>query len=80
MTHEASRLADIPDGTIVRGRLIRYEEQGGEVDMPDYEAEGVGPIVEGRLSKFPSILGHISCFVGKWAVEEESIEVVEPSG
>lgn len=68
---------DIPDGTIVRGRLIRYEEQGGEVDMPDYEAEGVGPIVEGPLTKRPSLLGHTSYSIGKWAVEEDSIEVVE---
>ncbi|MDP9067397.1 MAG: hypothetical protein M3N53_03475 [Actinomycetota bacterium] len=69
--------ADIPDGTIVRARLIGYSEKGGEVDVPDYEAEGVGPIVQGPLKTRQSILGHTSCFVNKWAVEEDSVELVE---
>lgn len=68
----------LPDGTWVRGRLIRYGEKSQSVDVPHYGAEGVGPFVEGPLAKFRSTLGHTSCFVGKWAVEEESIEVVDP--
>lgn len=68
---------DIPDGTRVRGRPIRYDDQDSDVDVPDYEAEGVGALVEGPLAKLPSVLGHTSYFVGKWAVEEDSIEVVE---
>jgi hypothetical protein len=70
-----SSIDDIPDGTLVSGRLIRYGERHSDVDVPDYETLGVGPIVEGPLTKVPSIFGHNSCFVGQWAVEEESIEV-----
>jgi hypothetical protein len=48
----------IPDGTVVRGRPIRYGEKNPTIDVPDYEPEGIG------------------AFVGKWPVEEESIELV----
>lgn len=70
-------IAEIADGTIVRGRPIRYGEYDHDLDLPDYKAMDIGPVVEGPLSKFPSILGHISCFVDDVAVEEGSIEVVE---
>lgn len=70
-------LADIPDGTWVRGRPIRYNEENSEIDVLDYKSMGIGPVVEGPLAKFPSILGHTSCYVGQVAVEEESIEVIE---
>lgn len=70
-------ISDIPDETIVRARPIRYGERGGEVDVPDYEAEGIGALVEGALVKRSSALGHTSYFVGKVAVEEDSIEIVE---
>lgn len=73
-----TRPENIPDGTLVRGRPIRYGEENPTIDVPDYETEGIGPMVEGPVAKFRSVLGHTSCFVGKWAVEEDSIEVIEP--
>lgn len=52
---------DIPEGTLVRAKPFGYDEQTGDYahwDVPDYDAAGIGPVVEGALEKTRSSQGH----------------------
>ncbi len=72
-----SEAADIPDGTIVSGKPLGYDQRNDDYadwDVPDYDAASIGSIVEGPLQKRTSSLGHTVFVVNGVVVEPASIQ------
>lgn len=71
----------IPDGTLVSGKPFGYDQRNDDYadwDVPDYDAAGIGPLVEGPLEKRRSSLGHVVFVVEGISVEPDSIQLVSP--
>ena len=72
----------IPDGTLVSAKPSGYDlrnDDWGDRGVPDYDASGIGPVIEGPLVKVRSSLGHTVFAVNGIAVEPESIELLAPA-